>query len=80
MDAWELNVDAKSLQNDIDKKKAFRWIVAQTRSGVISRQEVASMIPVSLLNIEKSPCIRRGKSVPRPDKHLKIYVIRLHKI
>ena len=54
VDAWELNVDAKSLQNDIDKKKAFRWIVAQTRSGVISRQEVASMIPVSLLNIEKN--------------------------
>jgi tRNA (cytosine34-C5)-methyltransferase len=54
VDAWELNVDAKALQNDIDKKKAFRWIVAQTRSGVISRQEVASMIPVSLLNIEKN--------------------------
>ena len=52
VDAWELDVDAKSLQNDYDKKKAFRWIVAQTRSGVISRQEVASMIPVSLLDIQ----------------------------
>ena len=28
VDAWELNVDAKSLQNDIDKKKAFQktWL------------------------------------------------------
>ena len=52
VDAWELDVDAKSLQNEHDKKKAFRWIVANTRSGVISRQEVASMIPVSLLDIQ----------------------------
>ena len=34
VDAWELDVDAKSLQSDYDKKKAFRWIVSQTRSGV----------------------------------------------
>ena len=49
--AWQLSVDANTL-GERKGSKALRWIVAATRSGIISRQEVASMIPVALLDVQ----------------------------
>ena len=50
--AWRINVDKVRFRRDPAIKPLRRYLVTQTASGTISRQEEVSMIPTFLLDIQ----------------------------
>uniref|UniRef100_T1IHK3 tRNA (cytosine(34)-C(5))-methyltransferase n=1 Tax=Strigamia maritima TaxID=126957 RepID=T1IHK3_STRMM len=50
--AWQLNLTRKSIRTDETFSKLHNFLVFETNSGNISRQEVVSMIPPLLLDVQ----------------------------
>ncbi|KAL4234994.1 tRNA (cytosine(34)-C(5))-methyltransferase [Mactra antiquata] len=50
--AWQIDFTKKEIKNDQNLKRLHRFLMSETESGNISRQEAVSMIPPLLLEIE----------------------------
>ncbi|KAG5673382.1 hypothetical protein PVAND_003438 [Polypedilum vanderplanki] len=50
--AWELQISRKDIRRSEKLFKLHNFLIAETKSGNISRQEVVSMIPPLLLNVK----------------------------
>jgi tRNA (cytosine34-C5)-methyltransferase len=50
--AWQLDLDRKLIRQNDSLKRLHQFLVQETESGYISRQEAVSMIPPLLLNVQ----------------------------